>query len=123
MPKVFFYCDESGAKGYANQNESSPGEVGVFAGILVPDECLAEVKPSFDAIAAKYSPPSGKLHIADLAPEKKWLCVEKFSRRSSMRTCHASGMQSMLPGYMPIIKWVQSCLRSSVSPCSPHATV
>jgi hypothetical protein len=31
MTKVFFYCDESGAKGYADKNEIFPGEVGVFA--------------------------------------------------------------------------------------------
>ena len=33
--KIVFACDESGAKGYADQTESFPGEVGVFAGILV----------------------------------------------------------------------------------------
>lgn len=69
MTKVFFYCDESGAKGYANQDETYPGEIGVFAGLMVPEECLATVKPAFDQIAARYTPASGKLHIADLAPE------------------------------------------------------
>lgn len=64
--RVFFYCDESGAKGYGDQQESYPGEVGVFAGILVPEEMLGSVAPQFDAIAAKYKPASGKLHIADL---------------------------------------------------------
>jgi len=71
MTKVFLYCDESGAKGYADQDESYPGEVGVFAGIMVPEECLATVKPVFDQIAAHYTPTSGKLHIADLAPEQQ----------------------------------------------------
>lgn len=71
MTKVFFYCDESGAKGYANQDETFPGEVGVFAGIMVPEECLATVKSTFDQIASRYKPASGKLHIADIAPEQQ----------------------------------------------------
>lgn len=71
MPKVFFYCDESGAKGYADQDETYPGEIGVFAGIMVPEEHLVTVKPAFDNLAAHYRPASGKLHIADLTPEKQ----------------------------------------------------
>ena len=71
MTKVFLYCDESGAKGYADQDEAYPGEIGVFAGIMVPEECLATVKPAFDQIAARYTPASGKLHIADLVPEQQ----------------------------------------------------
>jgi len=68
---VIFYCDESGAKGYADQPESEPGEVGVFAGIMVPDEVLQSAKTAFDAIAARYAPPSGKLHIADLTAQQQ----------------------------------------------------
>jgi hypothetical protein len=34
---VILACDESGAKGYADGDEQSPGEVGVFAGIMVPE--------------------------------------------------------------------------------------
>ena len=55
MTKVFLYCDESGAKGYANQNEAYPGEIGVFAGIMVPEERLEPVKLVFDEIAARFS--------------------------------------------------------------------
>lgn len=71
VTKVYFYCDESGAKGYASQDESFPGEVGVFAGILVPEERLAAVKSEFDQIASRYTPADGKLHIADLAPNRQ----------------------------------------------------
>ena len=28
MGKVFLYCDESGAKGYADKDDAKPGEVG-----------------------------------------------------------------------------------------------
>ncbi len=71
MPKVILYCDESGAKGYADQDETYPGEVGVFAGIMVPDELLATTKIEFDRIAANYAPGAGKLHIADLVPSQQ----------------------------------------------------
>ncbi|MDP2382378.1 MAG: hypothetical protein Q8N00_06200 [Nitrospirota bacterium] len=71
MTKVFLYCDESGAKGYANQDETYPGEVGVFAGIMIPEECIATVKSTFDQLAARYMPTSGKLHIADLLTEQQ----------------------------------------------------
>lgn len=71
MAKVFFYCDESGAKGYANQDEAYPGEVGVFAGIMIPEECIATVKNTFDQLAARHMPVSGKLHIAELPTEQQ----------------------------------------------------
>lgn len=71
MTKVFFYCDESGSKGYADQGEAYPGEVGVFAGIMVPESEIERVKPAFDSIGRKFAPPSGKLHIADLAADKQ----------------------------------------------------
>ncbi|MBW8635577.1 hypothetical protein K1W69_00135 [Hoeflea sp. WL0058] len=64
--KIVFACDESGAKGYADQAESFPGEVGVFAGVLVPEECEGVARQEFQAILDKYAPKSGKLHIADL---------------------------------------------------------
>lgn len=71
MSKVYFFCDESGAKGYADRPESSPGEVGVFAGILVRDKEFPQIAQVFDAIAAKYTPAAGKLHIADLPPDQQ----------------------------------------------------
>ena len=75
MPKVILYCDESGAKGYADQDEAYPGEVGVFAGIMVPDELLATTRIEFDRIAAHYATEAGKLHIADLVPSVLSGCI------------------------------------------------
>ncbi|RON25643.1 hypothetical protein [Pseudomonas lini] len=69
--RVFFYCDESGAKGYADQQEAFPGETGVFAGILVPEQLHADLSEKFDAIALQFKPAQGKLHIADLPQEQK----------------------------------------------------
>lgn len=68
MGRIILACDESGAKGYADQGEAYDGEVGVFAGVMVPDSVLAQVEADFRAIQNKYRPETGKLHITDLAP-------------------------------------------------------
>lgn len=47
LTKVIFACDESGAKEYADKGENYPGEIGVFAGILIPDECVGDASPKF----------------------------------------------------------------------------
>lgn len=72
MPeRIYFYCDESGAKGYADQQEKYQGEVGVFAGFLVPEQLHAELSSKFNVIAKRFTPEQGKLHIADLPEEQK----------------------------------------------------
>ena len=59
--------DESGAKGYANQQEKFPGEVGVVAGILIHEEVADKTCAVFQEILSKYNPNStSKLHITDL---------------------------------------------------------
>ncbi len=67
MTKVIFACDESGAKGYADQDEAFDGEVGVFAGLMVPESLLAVAQSDFDAVYQRYKPATGKLHITDLS--------------------------------------------------------
>src|ERR1039458_151168 len=62
---VIFACDESAAKGKADQDEQFPGQVGVIAGLFVPAEVSA-LRGDFDAVGKKYAPADGKLHIADL---------------------------------------------------------
>jgi len=69
--RIILACDESGAKGYADQDEQYPGEVGVFAGFLISEDWLDEKSPPFQALIPKYTPPGGKLHIADLTPEQQ----------------------------------------------------
>lgn len=68
---IILACDESGAKGYADQQESYPGEVGVFAGILVPEEREYVARTAFQEIYDRYQPVSGKLHIAELEPAEQ----------------------------------------------------
>jgi hypothetical protein len=65
---VVLACDESGSKGYADRDEQTVGEVGVFAGIMVPGELLAGAQAQFDVIAKKYETAPGKVHITDLTP-------------------------------------------------------
>jgi hypothetical protein len=66
--KFILACDESGAKGYADQDEQYAGEVGVFAGLLVPDLALERVTVTLEAAIAPHRSVNGKLHITDLSP-------------------------------------------------------
>ena len=71
VTKVIFACDESGAKGYSDQNESYDGEVGVFAGLLLDSAQLDRILPDFKTIYDHYAPVEGKFHIADLPPDRQ----------------------------------------------------
>ena len=68
---VILACDESGAKGYADQQEHYPGETGVFAGIVVSQEIEAVARPEFQRIYDRYKPTAEKLHITDLPPDQQ----------------------------------------------------
>ena len=61
-----FAIDESGAKGYADQIESYPGAVGVYAGMLVKQEDDTNMRPVFQDIFNRYKTDTGKLHITGL---------------------------------------------------------
>ena len=64
--KFILACDESGAKGYTDQDEQFPGQIGVVAGLLVPDEILAQVDAALEAAIAPHRGGDGKLHITDM---------------------------------------------------------
>lgn len=66
---VILACDESGAKGYADENNLNTDEIGVFAGIMVPSELLPTVQLDFDQLVVRYASADGKLHITDLSKE------------------------------------------------------
>lgn len=127
MTKVAFYCDESGAKGYADQVESYPGEIGVFAGIMVPEECLATVQPVFDQIAARYMPKLGKLHIADLPTEQQDALREELfaAIRSATLPCfwyaiHVDGLHAQHENIKTILKQNIDTLRSARDGVEPR---
>jgi hypothetical protein len=71
ITNIIMACDESGSKGYADRDEAWPGEVGVFAGILVPADALNAIAPCFDAVVRRFATNEGKLHVTDLPPEKQ----------------------------------------------------
>ena len=64
--KVILACDESGAKGYADKDEQFPGQVGVFAGVFVPEDMLDTAEQRLASAIAPYRGKAGKLHITDL---------------------------------------------------------
>lgn len=67
--QIILACDESGAKGYADQDERRPGEVGVFAGLMVPERQLARVTAMLEGAVERFRTGDGKLHVTDLAPD------------------------------------------------------
>ena len=66
VTNIILACDESGAKGYADQQEMYPGEIGVFAGILVPEELQSDAQCVLQEKYLRYFKSTGKLHITDL---------------------------------------------------------
>src|SRR5438552_4873289 len=68
---VVVVCDEAGAKGYADRDEQFPGELGVFAGLLLDANALPPAQSAFDALGQQYASADGKPHITDLRPEQQ----------------------------------------------------
>ena len=71
---------------------------------MVPEECMATTKPAFDQIASRYLPASGKLHIADLAPEQQEEIRNELFGAIKNKNSRASGMQSSRRTASRIIK-------------------
>ncbi|BCG82602.1 hypothetical protein MesoLj113b_61440 [Mesorhizobium sp. 113-3-3] len=69
--RIIFACDESGAKGYADRDEAFDGEVGLFAGVMVPESHLAAVEADLQIVVQRYQTDAQKLHIADLPPDRQ----------------------------------------------------
>lgn len=63
---IVLYCDESGHKGPSTEQERRPGEIGVYAGLLMDPAMDAVAAPKFQEIADIFSGRTSKLHIADL---------------------------------------------------------
>jgi hypothetical protein len=85
MQSVTFVVDESGAKGFSDNRESEIGEFGVMAGLLIPAECVRQVKADISSIVSGFSS-TGKLHITDLeADAQEELRESLFSYLLSVR--------------------------------------
>ncbi len=127
MAKVFFYCDESGAKGYADQKEDYPGEIGVFAGILVPEECLATVQPVFNQIAKQYMRNSGKLHISDLPKDHQeevrneiFAAIKKFGLPCFWYAIHVAGLHAYYVNTSALFKQIKDNVISARDEAAPR---
>jgi len=68
---VVVFCDESGAKGYADQSEKEPGEIGIFAGFAIPRDDLSRLADEFKNELSEFRDGTGKVHITDLSPDKQ----------------------------------------------------
>ncbi len=95
---VIFACDESGAKGYSNRQEQYDGEVGVFAGVLLPKEKQDEMMPTFNAIHTTFATDDRKVHITDLSREQQnelrsaiFGAIQKFRLPCFWYAVHAQG--------------------------------
>jgi len=66
---VYFICDESGAKGYADRPEQCPGETGVFAGYFIPEPLFEDVSAKLEATSSRYFS-TEKPHLRDLSPDQ-----------------------------------------------------
>ena len=71
VTNILFACDESGAKGYADNREAYPGEVGVFAGILVPDALKSSAEHELQALYRRHRPTAAKVHIVEMTPTQQ----------------------------------------------------
>ena len=70
--KLYFICDESGAKGYADKTEKYPGEVGVFAGYFLTEQNIEYICDDLDDIITEFKnkyPSLIKFHVTDLEPK------------------------------------------------------
>ena len=96
---VLFACDESGAKGYSDQREAYAGEVGVFAGILIPHEVEPKSRPVFQNICDNLRKPGKKLHIVDLSPPQQeilrhdiFAAIRRFNLPCFWYAIHVEGL-------------------------------
>lgn len=70
MEKIYLIIDESGAKGYSNNQEQELAELGLILGYLIPESHIKKVKEELNDIRNKYISQS-KLHITDLTSQEQ----------------------------------------------------
>ncbi|HCE4735512.1 TPA: hypothetical protein NGU80_004705 [Vibrio parahaemolyticus] len=67
MDNMVLVLDESGAKGYAKNDEKFDGEVGVMAGYLYTEQEIADIERMFGQFTSPFSKSTdGKFHVTDL---------------------------------------------------------
>jgi hypothetical protein len=120
---VVLACDESGSKGYADRDEQTVGEVGVFAGIMVPGELLAGAQAQFDAVAQKYQTAPGKVHITDLTPAQQgqlrkemFDIIEQLHLPCFFEATHVAGFHAYHRMVKALIERAKAQRRSPIKP-------
>ena len=97
--KVYFICDESGAKGRDKVGETKPGEIGVFAGFFVREHILGAFDLWSKHIESKYFG-QDKPHISGLSKPQQ-ISIERevfeFIKRRNIsctyEAIHAEGFK------------------------------
>lgn len=95
--KLYMICDESGAKGYADRNESFPGETGVFAGVMVPEDKFKDYKEGIEEAALPFFS-DDKCHLASLSNEDMpklreavYACLDRLALDLVYEAVHVEG--------------------------------
>lgn len=70
MKKHYLFIDESGGKGYADNRERFPGELGVIAGYLIPDVYIKIYRDEIEGCLSNIES-SGKIHIAEMEDKRE----------------------------------------------------
>ena len=72
MDKVILVVDESGAKGYSKQKEKYPGEIGVMAGFVYPEDDIKRLEfCAHNLLSPYFENTDSKVHITDLTESKQ----------------------------------------------------
>lgn len=72
MTNMVLVIDESGAKGYSRQQESTIGEIGVMAGYLYTESEIEQISRMFQQVTSNIKGlKNQKLHIAELSSEQQ----------------------------------------------------
>lgn len=116
--KFILACDESGAKGYADQDEQYAGEVGLLAGLLVPDPVLQKTEIALEAAIAPQRGIDGKLHIADLPPPSQAALRQGIFDviRAERLLCFWYAIH--VAGFHAHHKWTQAFLNDAIADAS-----
>lgn len=120
MTEVILVLDESGAKGYSDNQENYPGELGVMAGYLVPANQLASLNASLEAIRNQFAI-NGKLHITGLSTEQQgalrqaiYNCLQQANVRWVYEAIYVQGLHELNANCNVLKKQLHASRRSTV---------
>lgn len=120
MNEIVLVLDESGAKGYSDNQESYAGELGVMAGFLVPSSMLDSLHKRLETIRDQFAT-DGKLHITDLTPSRQgalrhaiYDCLQQANLRWVYEATYVQGYCEQNEAVNAITQQVHAARRSTV---------